>query len=461
MGSTELKNRSVLIVDDEKEMCDLLVDFLEREGYEAEAAQTGRQAIDLFKAGEFDVVITDLRIREMDGMEVLRQVKALRSDIPVLMITAFGSIDLAIEAMKEGAFYFVTKPFKMREMEALLAKAVEQRILVEENRRLRKEVRGLYDSQQVIGRSKAMTDVLSLVDRVADSTSNILILGASGTGKEVIAKAIHFRSSRSSGPFTPVNCSAIPEGLLESELFGHARGAFTGAYTARRGLFVEASGGTIFLDEVGDIGTALQAKMLRVLQDGMVRPVGSNKTRHVDARVIAATHRDLRAAVKDGGFREDLYYRLSVIPIEIPPLRERIEDIPLLVNHFLTRHAGSSGGKLKRVTARAMDALQERSWEGNVRELENIIERLVVLTPGDTIDVDDLPATGPQPHVMPLGGGNEFPSLDEVRKKYVLRVLDHTRGNKGKAARILGINRRTLYRMQERWIGKPGGGGRR
>lgn len=451
MGAAESRNRSVLIVDDEKDMCDLVVDFLSREGYEVDAANSGAEALERFKNHDYDVVITDLRMREMDGMEVLTEVKSLRPDVPVLMITAFGSIDRAIEAMKAGAFYFVTKPFKMRQIEALVAKAVEQRILVQENRRLRKEVRGLYDSEQIVGRSKAMVEIFRLVDLVADSSSNILILGGSGTGKEVIARSIHFESQRSSGPFVPVNCSAIPEGLLESELFGHARGAFTGAYQARRGLFVEASGGTLFLDEIGDMGLALQAKLLRVLQDRMVRPVGSNKESPVDARLIAATHKDLKASVKDGSFREDLYYRLSVIPIHIPPLRERVEDIPLLVDHFLRKYASTSGSSLRRVTPRAMDALQNRPWEGNVRELENIIERLVVLTAGETIDLEDLPNLGTPVSGAMVPGGDEFITLSDLQRNYVLKVLEHADGNKEKAARILGINRRTLYRMQERW----------
>lgn len=451
MSDGDSQNRSVLIVDDEKEMCELVVDFLKREGYEVDAAQSGKEALGKFRAHEYDVVITDLRMREMDGMEVLKEIKAVRPDVPVVMITAFGSIDRAIEAMKAGAFYFVTKPFKMRQISALVSKAVEQRILVQENRRLKKEVRDLYDSEQIVGRSKAMVEIFRLVDLVADSFSNIIILGGSGTGKEVIARAVHFRSERASGPFIPVNCAAIPEGLLESELFGHARGAFTGAHQARRGLFLEASGGTLFLDEIGDMGLALQAKLLRVLQDRMVRPVGSDKPSKVDARLIAATHKDLKAAVKDGSFREDLFYRLSVIPIQVPPLSERVEDIPLLVDHFLRKYAEASGRPVKRVTTRAMDALQARPWEGNVRELENIVERLVVLTAGDSIDQDDLPAFGTQALVGGLPAGDDYPSLADVQRSYVKKVLDHAGGNKEKAARLLGINRRTLYRMQERW----------
>lgn len=450
--TSQTKARSVLVVDDERDMCDLLVDFLSREGYEVDAAHTGPEALARVRDQDYDVVVTDLRMPGMDGIEVLREVKALRPDVPVILITAFGSIDLAIEAMKAGAFYFVTKPFKMPQLEALVAKAAEQRGLVLENRRLRREVQGHYEPDRIIGHSRAMREIFRMVDLVADSYSNVLIMGESGTGKEMIARAIHFRSRRAQGPLVPVNCSAIPEGLLESELFGHTRGAFTGAYSSRKGLFVEASGGTLFLDEIGDMGLTLQAKLLRVLQDRVVRPVGSNKSFSVDARVIAATHRDLKAAVREGAFREDLYYRLSVIPIRIPPLSERAEDIPLLVDHFLEKCATASGRPRKRITARAVAVLQRRTWEGNVRELENIIERLVVLTPGDTVDVDDLPyAMAPEGSRGPGQGPDDLPTLDEMGRRHVLRVLDRTAGNKEKAARILGINRRTLYRMQERW----------
>lgn len=444
---------AVLVVDDEQEMCDLLVDFLGRGGYEAEGARGGIEGLEKVRAGDFDVVVTDLRMRDGDGMDLLQGVRTERPDIPVIIVTAFGSIDRAIEAMKAGAFYFVTKPFKMREMEALVAKAVEQRRLVQENRRLRREVGDRFGLQQLIGRSKAMREVFRLVELVADSMSNVLVLGDSGTGKELVARAIHFGGRRAHGPFVPVNCSAIPEGLLESELFGHTRGAFTGAYTARRGLFAESSGGSLFLDEIGDLGMALQAKLLRVLQDREVRPVGSSKSAPVDCRIIAATHKDLKAAVRDGTFREDLYYRLSVIPIRLPSLAERVEDIPMLVDHFLKAFAARTASEPKRLTPRAMDALVQRPWEGNVRELENIVERLVVLTHGDVIDLDDLPtpASGdtsgaPWPAVGPL------PPLREVERRYILHVLRQTGGNKERAARILGINRRTLYRQRDRWV---------
>jgi len=450
-SGTGVSRGSVLVVDDEREMCDLLVDMLAGIGFDAEGAHSGRDGLELFRRGDFDLVITDLRMRDIDGMALLRTIKQERPDVPVIIITAFGSIDRAIEAMQAGAYYFVTKPFKMREMEALVGKALEQRVLVQENLRLRKEVQGRHDSSRIIGRSKAIREVYRLVELVADSASNVLILGDSGTGKELVARAVHFTGRRAHGPFVPVNCSAIPEGLLESELFGHTRGAFTGAYQARKGLFAEASGGSLFLDEIGDMGLALQAKLLRVLQDRVVRPIGSSRTLPVDTRIIAATHRDLKAAVREGTFREDLYYRLSVIPIRIPSLAERVEDIPMLADHFLQKCAAETGRPPKRLTARAMDALQRRPWEGNVRELENIIERLVVLTPGDTIDVGDLPhgAGGEAGWAWPTPG--EMPPLRDVERRYIEHVLREVGGNKEKAARILGINRRTLYRMRERW----------
>jgi len=453
-----MKNEEIrpqlLIVDDDKEMCSTVADFFSREGFDVSCAHSASEALSLLENQDLDVVVTDLRMPGLDGMELLKRIKAQRPDLPVILVTAFGSIEVAIEATKAGAFYFITKPFKLRELHTLVTKACEQRRLILENERLRKQVQGQYDFENIVGRSKAMREIFRLIDLVASSSSNVLITGESGTGKELIARALHYRSRRANGPFVPVNCSAIPEGLLESELFGHTRGAFTGAYTSRKGLFLEANDGTLFLDEIGDLSLGLQAKLLRVLQDRMVRPVGSNKAYPTNARIIAATHRDLKAMVREGLFREDLYYRLSVIPIRIPSLSERPEDIPLLVDHFLRKCASTMGKPLKRITPRAMAVLQRRKWEGNVRELENIVERLVVLTQSDTIDVDDLPFA-----FMAEGEGlfknvanpEELPPLEVVERRYVEQVLEATSGNKERAAKILGINRRTLYRMQERW----------
>jgi len=444
---------SVLVVDDEEAMRALLVDFLSHDGHLVEVARNGKQALAVLKEREFDVMITDLRMPDMDGMMLLKRAKDAWPDMPVVMVTAFSSIDRAVEAAQAGAFFFVTKPFKLADMRILLDKAFELRQLILENQRLRCEVLQRGEFQEMVGHSKAMTEVFRLIQIVADSDSTIMIQGASGTGKELVARAVHAQSRRRNRAFIPVNCSAIPEGLLESELFGHTRGAFTGAYSARTGLFVEASGGTIFLDEIGDLSIALQAKLLRVLQEQMLRPLGSSKEISVDARIIVATNQDLKTAVKNGTFREDLFYRLSVIPIHIPSLADRTEDIPLLVNHFLKKYAARTGQPVKRITACAMDALQNRRWEGNVRELENNIERAVVLTPGCVIDSRDLPgvlqADNPGPEWWP--SVDRLMTLGEVERAYIQRVLALVGGSKEKAARILGINRRTLYRMEKRW----------
>lgn len=453
-GSSQ--QNSVLVVDDEEEMGLLMVESLSRGGLYVRAARSGQEALVALEEREFDVMVTDLRMPDMDGMELMRRAKATWPEMPVVMVTAFSSVDRVVEAIQAGAFHFVTKPFTMADMQVLVSKAIEQRRLVEENRRLRREVseRGSFDD--MIGHSKAMSEVFRLIGIVADSDSNILIHGASGTGKELVARAVHKHSHRRNQAFIPVNCSAIPEGLLESELFGHTRGAFTGAYSKRTGLFVEASGGTLFLDEIGDLSTALQAKLLRVVQEQKVRPIGSSREITVDTRIVVATHKDLKAAVRDGSFREDLYYRLSVIPISIPPLSERLDDIPLLVDHFLRQFASRTNQPVKRVTPRAMDALQARRWEGNVRELENIVERLVVMTPGTVIDLGDLPSvvSSDETREEPPMDPNRLATLEEVERSYIRRVLALVGGSKDKAARILGVNRRTLYRMEERWNGQ-------
>lgn len=443
---------SILIVDDEKEICDLLRDALTKERFEVETALDGRQGLGLLEENLFDLVITDIKMKGMDGLEFLSRVKEFNPEIPVIMITAFGSIDIAIDAMKKGASEFVTKPFKLNELLMQVEKTLEKKRVLAENKRLRMEVQKKYEFSNIIGKSKAMQEVFRLIELVAGSMSNVLIYGDSGTGKELVARAIHYNCSRANGPFIPINCSAIPEGLLESELFGHVKGAFTGAHTTRRGLFLEATGGTLFLDEIGDLGFGIQAKLLRVLQDKLVRPVGSNKSYQVNTRIISATHRDLKAAVKDGTFREDLYYRLSVIPIYIPSLNKRIEDIPILVKHFLEKTARQMNQPLKRISPAAMDLLMKYHWEGNVRELENIIERIVVLTAKESITPDDLPSSIVDSEKLnTFIHSEELPTLEELEKEYIVHVLKKTNGNKDKAAKLLGINRRTLYRKKERY----------
>jgi DNA-binding NtrC family response regulator len=440
----------VLIVDDEPEMRGLLCDVLSREGYRARVAESAEEALAKIADEEFQLVLTDLKMGGMDGLGLLSRVKELRPEVAVIVITAFGSIDSAIEAMKRGASHFITKPVKMKELVMAVTKALDERQMRAENRALRREVEGRYRFGNILGKSKAMRDVFALIERVAEGSSNVLILGESGTGKELVAKAIHYNGLRRDHPFIAVNCSAIPEGLLESELFGHVRGAFTGAVVSKKGLFAEANGGTLFLDEIGELSLSLQAKLLRVLQDKQVRPVGGNTGVEVDCRIITATNRDLEEAIRGGHFREDLYYRLSVIPVRLPSLRERPEDIPLLTEHFLDRFARELGGERKTVSPAAMQLLTNYSWMGNVRELENVIERLVVLARGTVIDVVDVPLHYKEDdRRWTADRFRELPSLRDLEEEYIRYVLHHCGGQKEQAARILGINRRTLYRKRK------------
>jgi DNA-binding NtrC family response regulator len=441
---------AILVVDDDPAMRGLLSDVLVREGHDVADAASGEEALTKLAEGTFDLVITDLKMGGMDGLDLLTHIRELRPEVAVILITAFGSIDLAIEAMRRGAAHFITKPVKMKELVVSVERSLEDRQIRSENRALRREVEGRFRFGNILGKSKAMREVFSLIERVAQGTSNILVLGESGTGKELVAKAIHYNGPRKDKPFVAVNCSAIPEGLLESELFGHVRGAFTGAVVSKKGLFAEASGGTLFLDEIGEMSLALQAKLLRVLQDKQVRPVGGNVGLEVDTRIITATNRNLEEATQEGRFREDLYYRLSVIPVRLPSLRERPEDIPLLVEHFLDKFARELGGPRKTVTAQAMEKLVHYSWLGNVRELENVIERLIVLSPRPTIDAGDLPAQlRDEERRWTADRFRELPSLHDLEEEYIKYVLHHCKGQKEEAARILGINRRTLYRKRK------------
>jgi DNA-binding NtrC family response regulator len=387
------------------------------------------------------------------GIALASEMRDLRERTPVVLMTAFGSMDSAIEAMRAGAFDYITKPFKREAVLVTLERALEHRALKEENTRLRRAVDQTSALGDLVGASPAMRDLFALVKRVGSGRASVLITGESGTGKEVVARTLHFSGARGRGPFVPVNCTALPEGLLESELFGHVRGAFTGAHASKRGLFEEANGGTLFLDEIGDMGPTLQGKLLRVLQDHEIRPVGGNTSVKVDVRIVAATNRDLRAEIEAGRFRNDLYYRLNVIPIHIPPLRERPEDVAPLANQFLRRH---SPDRVRRFTPAALASLARRRWEGNARELENFIERVLAFCDGDVIDASDLPELE-----APASGAQRGPddSLDfavetrmtvrDLEDRYIERVLRFTGGNKVQAARILGINRRTLYRREE------------
>jgi len=399
-------------------------------------------------AEAFDIVLTDLRLPDVDGMEVLQASRETQREIPVILITAFGTIETAIQAIRQGAYDFVTKPFALDEISLLVGKAWEARRLREENRRLREEVAGRYRLHNLLGRSPAMQSVFALIRQAAPGDVNVLITGESGTGKELVAKALHFNSPRADRPFVPINCAAVPASLLESELFGHVKGAFTGAVGSRRGLFREAHGGTLFLDEIGDMAPELQAKLLRAIEDRSVRPVGSDQVTPLDVRIIAATNHDLPARIRAGQFRDDLYYRLAVIPIQLPSLRERKEDIALLAEHFLSRAITASGKQVAGFTPETMTVLLRHPWPGNVRELENVVERAVTLTASGTITPEALlldASVGP-PTALSLAHLPRRPTLQELTDEYVSLVLQETDGDKARAAELLGISKRTLYR---------------
>lgn len=433
----------ILVVDNDPEMVALLERHLETEGLAVSSVTSGADACRTLEREEFAVVLTDLVMDEVDGLAVLRGARRIQPEARVLLMTAFGSLDTAIEAMRQGAYDYLTKPFKMAEVTLAVRRALDDRRLREENRRLREQVEGRYRFDNLLGRSKAMQAVFEQIRAVADSEATVLLLGESGTGKELVARAIHWNSARRDGPFVPVNCAAIPETLLESELFGHEKGAFTGADRRRRGLFAEANGGTLFLDEIADMPPALQAKLLRAIEDRAIRPLGGSAEVRLDLRLITATNRDLPGLVRDGKFREDLYYRLAVIPVRLPTLRERTEDIPLLVQHFLDRAATALGKRLEGFSEEAMAWLLQHRWPGNVREIENLVERAATLSRGPLIGLQDL-----RTDLTPLapGKGGLRPTLSELEGQYIRRVLEETQGDKRAAAKILGVSVRTLQR---------------
>jgi two-component system, NtrC family, response regulator AtoC len=455
----------ILVVDDDGASRSLMAQILAEDGHGVVGCADGAEAIEtLERDGEFDAVVSDIRMVDVDGLEVLDWVRKRAPETPVLLVTAFGNVDGAVEAIRRGAYDYISKPYDVNSIKLVVDRALRHRRLATENRRLKREIREKYALANVVGRSEGMLQVYKTAARVALTDATVLVVGESGTGKELVARAIHSSSARAAGAFIAVDCGAIAEGVLESELFGHARGSFTGATGARRGLFEEASGGTLFLDEIGDIGGRIQGQLLRVLQEGEIRRVGESAPIRVDTRVVAATNKDLAEAVKAGKFREDLFYRLNVVTIRIPPLRERREDIPLLAEHFAARHAGERGASL---TTEAREAMLLWDWPGNVRELDNAVARALALNPGGTILPEDLPeavrerwqprrgsparppstlspaATSPLPD--PLVG--DHPTLDELSRRYAERVLRDCGGNKTRAAEALGIDRKTLSRL--------------
>ncbi len=443
---------SILIVDDDEVTCNLLEEVLSKEGYLVDKASSGRQAIEKGENKLYEVVLTDIRMNDVDGLEVLRAYRKKSPETIIIMMTAFGSIETAIQAIKEGAYDYVSKPFKLDEIKLTIRRALEQKRLLQENLLYRQELITKYKLDNIVGRSPQMLQVYKTIARVADSRSTVLIAGESGTGKELVARAIHFNSPRSAKPFVAVDCGSLAETLLESELFGHVRGAFTGAVANKKGLFEEADNGTCFLDEVGEISLAMQAKLLRVIQEHEVKRVGGTEPTKIDVRIVAATNKHLEELVAEKKFREDLFYRLNVVSIHIPPLRDRKDDIPLLAEHFLRKYAAENERPVSRISPEALDLLTRYHWPGNIRELENIIERAIILSRHSIILPEDLPR---RIRIEPSGiSGTSLPSkisLIEMEKIHIIKVLEETGGNKKKAADILGIDRRTLYRMAARY----------
>jgi two-component system response regulator HydG len=447
----------VLVVDDEAAILDTLRILLRNEGFEPHTAHGGKQALEQLAIVRPDIVLTDIRMPGVSGVEVLAAARETDLDVPVILMTAQATLQSAMQAVNAGAFYYVQKPFGNDELVAILRRAAEHRRLRVENKSLKQEIRrrerAVHD--RPVGTSKAWMDVLRLTETVAPTESTVLLQGESGTGKEIIARYAHELSARADGPFVSINCGALPESLLESELFGHVRGSFTGAVKDKTGLFATAEHGTFFLDEIGETTPATQVKLLRVLQHREVIPVGATAAIPVETRLIAATNRDLEDDIKTGRFRSDLYYRLNVIAIHLPPLRQRRDDIPVLAEYFLQRDAATRGAPPKRFQPEALEALQEYQWPGNVRELENAIERAVILTPGDRIGVDVLPERVTQRKMEPLvtDRTSTNPTLEVVERAYIAWVLHSVGGNKSRAAEMLGIDPSTLYRKLSRYGG--------
>jgi len=441
----------LLVVDDDPVTVDLLKEVLSKEGYDVTTALSGEEAIARGTENLFDMIITDVRMGEKDGIEVLRSFKRTSPETTVIVITAFGSIENAIEAIREGAFDYISKPFKLEEIKFTVQKAFEHRRLLRENKFYRQELLNKYQFKNVIGRTPQMFHVYKTIAKVADTKSTVLLYGERGTGKELIARSIHYNSLRNSRPFIAVDCASLVETLMESELFGHVRGAFTGAHSSKKGLFEEADGGTLFLDEVSNLNLSMQAKLLRFLQEHEIKRVGGMESTRVDVRVIAAANQPLEPLVKDGKFREDLYDRLNVVSITLPPLRERKEDIPLLANHFLQKFSEENHKNISHISPEALEILLQYSWPGNVRELEHTIERAVILSTHPIVLPEDFPRKMVEEikrtEILPPEGSL---SLREVEKRHVLRVLQETKGNKKKASEILGIDRATLYRILEK-----------
>ena len=447
-------DRRILIIDDDRSMCDVLEAELKKRGFESVATTSPEDALLRLAEDDFSLVLTDINMHGMSGVDVCRRIVESREDLPVVVMTAYGSMEAAIATIRAGAYDFVTKPFEMDEIALTMERALKHRALREEVKRLRRVVVEQQKFDDILGSSPSMKKMYDLISRVAETETTVLITGESGTGKELVAKAVHQRSGRKDGPFVAINCAAMPETLLESELFGHTKGAFTDARTARPGLFIRASRGTLFLDEIGEMPAGMQAKLLRALQERTVRPVGGDQEQPFDARIIAATNRDLETEVEERRFREDLFYRINVVRVHVPPLRARGSDILLLAQHFLERYAAQSRRPVVGMTSATADKLLSYPWPGNVRELQNCIERAVALAQFDQIGVDDLPEKIKDYKTARISIESNDPAellpMDEVERRYILKVLEAVGGNKTLAAQVLGFDRRTLYRKLER-----------
>ena len=455
----------VLIVDDEKSMRELLTITLERAGYEVTAADGGEAAIDAIRRDTFDAIITDLRMPKVDGMQVLRASRDLSPDTTVIVVTALASTETAVEAMKLGAYDYITKPFKLDEVDIIIKNGLERKRLRDENLYLRKQLETQHRFENIIGKSARIVEVFDTIRKIADSPATAMISGESGTGKELVARAIHFNSHRRDKPFVSVNCGAIPEGLMESELFGHVKGSFTGAVANKIGLFTAAEGGTLFLDEITEIPPLLQVKLVRAIQLREVRRVGDTKDVRTDVRLIAASNRDLETAVKEGVMREDLFYRLNVLPIHLPPLRERREDIPLLVAHFIQKFGKELSKDVRGVTPKAMAVLERYHWPGNIREREYALERAIVLGAGEMLGMESLPDTvrrerpAREPELLEFAdeGVDLEATLDELERRYLQRALERTNGVQTKAAELLRMTfRQFRYKLQKHQLARRG-----
>jgi two-component system, NtrC family, response regulator AtoC len=441
----------ILIVEDDDLMRELMTKILAGEHYHIFQASSGEEALKLLQEQTIDLVLTDLRLTGMNGLQLLTEVRTFDQEVVVIVMTAYASVETAVEAMRNGAYDYLTKPFINDEIRVMLRRALNQRHLSRENRHLKRELRERYRFENIVGHSEAMEKVYRLIEKMSGISSNVLIVGETGTGKELVARAIHYNSERSDRPFVAVNCGALTESLLESELFGHLKGAFTGAIANQEGFFRKADKGTLFLDEISEVSHGLQVKLLRAIQEREVIPVGSREPLRFDVRLIAATNRLLEDEVKKGTFREDLFYRINVITIPLPPLRDRKEDVPLLVNHFLQKYAQRLGKPSVKILREAMQALVNYDWPGNVRELENMIERAVALCEGDLIERTDLPDKLTQVKIAIRDLDEYEMTLDALEEQHIKKVLQKVNGDKVKASQILGINLSTLYRKLARY----------